>query len=295
MASPLSELIPGFTRYIGATRGMSAHTVLAYRTDLEEAERVWGPDRDAATLKRADIRAHLAALSERGLNPRSIGRHLAALRSFFRYLVKIEQVSANPARGVITPRCARNLPRYLTESETTGLLDGAFRDDVIGVRDRAILELFYSTGARLAEIAALDQDDPDPLSAVVRLLGKGSKERIVPLGRKAIATLETWLARRGELAKAGERALFVNARDGRRLSARGIRQVITAYLGHATPNGGSPHTLRHSFATHLLNHGADLRSVQELLGHASLSTTQRYTHVTVQRMCEQYRRAHPRA
>lgn len=291
---------------------MSAHTVLAYGADLDEAVAAWGDDREVASITRADVRSHLAALTGRGLNPRSVGRHLAALRAFFRWLIAVELVTSNPARGVITPRTARNLPRYLTEDETVNLLDGAFRSDAIGIRDRAILELFYGTGARLAEICALRTDDPDLDAGTVRLWGKGGKERIAPLGAPAIRALETWLSRRGELAASGrptasnkpsagqsdgarERSLFVNARDGRALTSRGLRLIITGHLRRAAPQGGSPHTLRHSFATHLLNRGADLRSVQELLGHASLSTTQRYTHVTIQRMREQYRRAHPRA
>ncbi len=317
MSATLSELVPAFTRHLAAGRGMSAHTVLAYGTDLDEAVAAWGGERDVSTITRADVRAHLAALTGRGLNPRSVGRHLAALRAFFRWLISVEIVASNPARGVITPRTARNLPRYLTEDETSRLLDGSFRADAIGVRDRAILELFYGTGARLAEICALRTDDPDLSAGTVRLWGKGNKERVAPLGAPAIRALEAWLARRGELAVAGgsdrgdkpvparaktaasgnarTNALFVNARDGRALTARGIRLIITGHLRRAAPQGGSPHTLRHSFATHLLNRGADLRSVQELLGHASLSTTQRYTHVTIQRMREQYRRAHPRA
>lgn len=295
MGACLSDLVPSFLVHLDDGRRMSPHTVRAYGRDLAEAVTHLGPDRNPTTVTRADIRAHIAALTGRGLDPRSVGRHLAALRAFFRWLVAIEQVGSNPARGVVTPRASRKLPRFLSEAETTSLLDGAFRDDAIGVRDRAVLELFYATGARLAEIAALRVGDPDLESGVVRLLGKGRKERIVPIGGAAARAVEAWQAKRGELAAARETALFVNARDGRAITSRGLRLVITAYLRRVSGRGGSPHTLRHSFATHLLDRGADLRSVQELLGHASLSTTQRYTHVSVQRMREQYSRAHPRA
>lgn len=295
MGASLAELVPSFLRHLESGRRMSAHTVRAYGTDLAEAVAGWGGDRDPGTITRAEIRAHVASLTGRGLDPRSVGRHLAALRAFFRWLTTIELVASNPARGVITPRTSRKLPRFLSEDETARLLDGNFREDAIGIRDRAILELFYATGARLAEIAALKIADPDLDAGVVRLWGKGNKERIAPIGKTAREALSAWRARRSELAAPREDALFVNARDGRAITTRGLRLVITAHLKRASPSGGSPHTLRHSFATHLLDRGADLRSVQELLGHASLSTTQRYTHVSVRRMREQYRRAHPRA
>ncbi len=295
MDRALGNCIARFLDHLARNRSASRHTVISYGADLAEAARGWGADRDVGTITRADVRAHLAALANRGLSPRSAGRHLASLRSFFRHTIREGLMAANPARGVITPRTSRDLPRFLSEDEMARLLDGTFRDDEMGRRDRAVLELFYSTGARISEIAALGVADIDLGGETVRLLGKGNKERVAPVGGSAGAALERWLEARGRLAAAGEKALFVNARDGRRLSVRGLRLVITGHLGRVTSSARNPHALRHSFATHLLDRGADLRSVQELLGHSSLSTTQRYTHVSVRRLKDLHRQAHPRA
>jgi tyrosine recombinase XerC len=295
MPASLSVLIGDFVRHMSRVRGFSVHTVRAYRRDLEDAAAFWSNDRDPASISRLDVRGYLAELSRRGLNPRSVGRRLAAIRSFYRYLMSEEIVPANPARGVVTPRAGKTLPKFLTEDEATSLLDGTFRADGLGTRDRALLELFYSTGARISEICALDLDDLDLNAESVRLFGKGSKERIVPVGAAARSALEGWMTERRAMAKRGERALFVNARDGSRLRVRGMRQVLTGHLKRASRTGTRPHAIRHSFATHLLDHGADLRSVQELLGHASLSTTQKYTHVSIRRLKELHTKAHPRA
>jgi len=272
---------------------MSPNTVRAYSRDLACAVEEWH-GRIPGTITRNDVRSHLAGLSSKELSPKSIARHLAALRSFFRYLMVFEVIKSNPTRGVIAPRCTKSLPQYLSESESALLLDGKFRLDVIGIRDKAILELFYSTGARIAEVVAIDLSDIDLEKGAVRLFGKGSKERMALLGTKARAALIRWFAVRSQVAKGGGEALFVNARDGRRLGARGMRFVVTPYLTTPTVTK-SPHALRHTFATHLLNRGADLRSVQEMLGHASLSTTQKYTHVTVERLKRLHQKAHPRA
>lgn len=290
----IKDCIPLFLGHLARGRGASPHTVEAYRGDLEDALKCWGSERSIGTIERSDVRRFLADLSSRGLGPRTLGRRLAALRSFFRYLIREEIVTVNPARGVMAPRTEKNLPRYLTEDEAGRLLDGEFRADPVGARDRAMLEIFYSTGARIAEIAALDLDDLDLEGESVRLLGKGSKERMALIGGEARASLDAWLSVRGELAARGERALFVNARDGRRLSIRGMRLVLSGHLHRVSPECAHPHAIRHSFATHLLNNGADLRSVQELLGHSSLSTTQRYTHVSIQRLKSQHKKAHPR-
>lgn len=295
MPLSLSIAIGDFVRHMTRVRGFSAHTVRAYRRDLEDAAAFWSNDREPATITRLDVRGYLAELSRRGLNPRSVGRRLAAIRSFYRYLITEDVVTTNPARGVVTPRAGKILPKFLTEIEAKSLLDGAFRADGIGARDRALLELFYSTGARISEICSLNIDDLDLSAESVRLFGKGSKERIVPVGKAARTALERWMNERGGMAKRGERALFVNARDGSRLRVRGMRQVLTGHLKRASRTGTRPHAIRHSFATHLLDHGADLRSVQELLGHASLSTTQKYTHVSIRRLKELHTKAHPRA
>lgn len=294
MAETLHSFVELFNRHMVDARTLSANTVEAYRRDLADAVQAIGPETPLAAVDRAVIRGYLARLSERGLSARSVGRHLAALRSFFRFAVQEGFTETNPARGVLAPRTSRPLPRFLSEREMSSLLDQAFADSPAGRRDRAILELFYSTGARLSEIAALDCAELDLSAGAIRVWGKGGKERLVMVGGPALAALAAWLEVRGKIAAGGEKALFVNHRDGRRLSTRGMRLIITRYLGR-TPTGGSPHTLRHTFATHLLDHGADLRTVQEMLGHASLNTTQIYTHVTVNRLKELHRKAHPRA
>jgi integrase/recombinase XerC len=294
MSANLRECIARFEERQTLRGSMSPNTRAAYGTDLRRAAARWG-EIAVTEIDRNLIRSHLAGLSAEGLDARSIGRHLASLRSFFRFLIREKILETNPARGVTAPRADRNLPHWLSEAELKTLLEGPFREGAIGARDRAIIELFYSTGARIAEIADLRVKDVEGEIETVRLLGKGAKERLAHLGAPARRAIDAWLLVRGELAAAGATALFVNARDGRRLTVRGLRLVITGLLRRVSPENAHPHALRHSFATHLLNRGADLRAVQELLGHASLSTTQRYTHISVARLKELHRRAHPRA
>jgi len=295
MSYELGKYIKNFIEHIEKNRNASPNTVIAYKNDLEAAALFFGKDKFVSEMTRSDIRSFMSSLSQNGLSPKSCGRHLASLRSFFRFLICEEIVNSNPARGVITPRSSKDLPRFISENDMKNLLDGAFRDDAIGIRDKAILELFYSTGARISEIASLNIDDIDMESEELRILGKGSKERIVPIGSAAKESLSKWISSRSKMIRHFERALFINARDGKKLSVRGMRLVISEYLARVNPSAKNPHAIRHSFATHMLDHGADLRAVQELLGHSSLATTQKYTHVSIKRIKDLYRGAHPRA
>ncbi|MDD4457401.1 MAG: tyrosine recombinase XerC, partial [Syntrophotalea acetylenica] len=238
------------------------------------------------------LRRYLARLHKRNCRT-TIGRKLSAIRSFFRYLVRQGALQVNPAETVATPRRERYLPKVLTVDEMFALIQAAASDEPLTVRDRAILELFYSSGLRVGELAALDVGHVDLAEGLVRVRGKGDKERIVPVGRMARQALDRYLVARG--APRQDHPLFLNYR-GERLSARSIERNLKKWLLHAgILKDASPHALRHSFATHLLDGGADLRAIQELLGHASLSTTQKYTQVSLDRLMDVYDRAHPRS
>jgi integrase/recombinase XerC len=244
------------------------------------------------------VRSYLASLRKEGLKKSSAGRHLSALRTFFAYLKREGNVSANPARGVATPKADSPLPRTLSVDEASSVVEARTGDDALSVRDRALLELLYATGLRVGELVALDLSDVDLSSRQVRTLGKGRKERIVPFGGKAASAMKAYLAARGTLGPKGARrkeAVFLNA-AGTRLTDRSVRRILDrALTDAAVARHVSPHALRHSFATHLLQAGADLRAIQELLGHASLSTTQKYTHLDAERLIEVYRKSHPKA
>jgi len=292
------------------------HTLRAYRTDLSQFARFlegWerGDEVDYRGLPGADVahipiaperitplavRAWTARMHEAGLSPVTIGRKLAALRSFGTFLCREQALDRNPARAVANPRVGAQLPTFLTESEAATLLD--FDDDSPeGIRDRAVLELLYATGLRASELTGLDLDRVDLRAGTVRTRGKGGKERVVPFGRPAARALERWLALRPQWqgAASDENAIFLTPR-GRRLGTDGLRRLLRSRLrDRGVSKHATPHALRHSFATHLLNSGADLRAIQELLGHASLSTTQRYTHLSTRHLQEVYRRSHPRA
>jgi integrase/recombinase XerC len=303
-----SDPFGGFIEHLRDAENASPQTVRGYRTDLREfaaflRRRGGGRMAPLASVDHRTVRAWLAALAGRGAARSTTARKLAALRSFFRYAVRRGLVRTNPASLVATPRQERRLPRALSEAEVESLLDSAFGDGPLDRRDRAILELLYATGARVAEVVGADLGDLDLAGGegMLRVLGKGRKERLAPIGSKAAAALRAWLpARRtlmtGAPARDADRdALFLNARGGR-LTDRSVRRILDRRLREAALRQRvSPHALRHSFATHLLNAGADLRSIQELLGHASLSTTQKYTAVSTRRLLEVYRRAHPRA
>jgi len=334
------EGLDAYLRSLEVEDSASGHTLKAYRTDLAHFSRffcAWldgretdyrgrapgarlrhgeaGADAiagrvDPRDIDTAAVRAWVARMHAAGLSPVTMGRKMAALRSFCAFLCRTEVLKTNPARVVRNPKTPQSLPRFLSEPEIESLLD-APDDSPLGLRDRAILELLYATGVRAGELTGLDIDRVDLVERTARVVGKGRKERIVPFGGKAIAALQAYLGvRQGWLASSNSRratfdpaqqaerrtpALFVTP-SGIRLSTDGLRKVLAQCLEKAAINKhATPHAIRHSFATHLLNAGADLRAIQELLGHASLATTQRYTHVSTAQLKAVYDSAHPRA
>jgi len=296
--------IGDFLDYLTYERNVSVNTVTAYRDDLESFVAFLCNDyftlgRDQLDLGKVDhltIRAYLAHLARRKLKRSSSARHLSSLRSFFKYLMREGVVEANPARMVATPKKEQQLPKVLQPADVALLLEQPDRSQTLGVRDQAWLELLYASGLRVSELVGIDLDDLELRAKLVKVRGKGSKERIVPFGATAEAALRAWLAIRPEIARdPEEEAVFVNYR-GQRITTRSIERLFDGYVrGAALRSGTSPHVMRHSFATHLLNAGADLRGIQELLGHASLSTTQKYTHLNDWQLIEVYKKAHPRA
>jgi integrase/recombinase XerC len=293
------DLVNRFLDHLRYEKGASPHTLRGYGRDLLDFADFLGQG-DAFDPARVDalaIRGFLGRLRERGASKATMARKLAAVRSFFKYLVRSRLIESSPAEGIRTPKQERRLPRFLDESEIGKLMEAPSEEDAFPRRDRALLETLYSTGLRVSELVALDLSDVDLRGGFVRARGKGRKERIVPIGSVAVAALAAYLeSERSALANgSGTQACFLN-RDGTRLSARSVRRTLDRYIARAgLPPRTSPHTLRHTFATHLLDRGADLRSVQELLGHESLATTQIYTHVTAERMRASYEQAHPRA
>ena len=303
----LARAIDGFEAYLSGERRFSPATIRAYRADLERFADFWEKEfahekADTTPITRVDtlaVRSHLAFLHRAKLSNRSLSRHLSTLRAFFRWICREGQLARNPAKGLPAPRVGRSLPRAMSLADTDSLLEapeeGAFPE-----RDRALFELLYAAGLRVSEAAGLDLEDVDFSSRLVRVTGKGSKERIVPFGEGAEEALRAYLparsARRRRQGSPGEgEPLFINARAGR-LTTRSMARLLKTRLRAAgLPTAISPHALRHTFATHLLSAGADLRAIQELLGHASLSTTQKYTHLDAARLRDVYRRAHPKA
>ena len=308
-------LISRFIEYLDSERNFSAHTVRSYHSDLLgycrflaaegptselSADELPAPDdfpphkemvRRILTAGPLEVRAMLAVLRNSGLSKSTIARKLAAIRSFYKFLVKIDKLEASPVSVVRTPRQDKRLPKCLDIQQVEALLAAPDTSTLLGARDRAIIETIYAAGLRVSELVALNIEDLDEFSEVVRIAGKGKKERLCPLGSMAIEAIGHYLRmRRGRSGP-----LFVN-KHGSRLSDRSVRRKLDKYLlATGIDPGVSPHTLRHSFATHMLNAGADLRSVQELLGHSSLSTTQIYTHLTTTRLKEVYDKAHPLA
>lgn len=301
--------IATFLEHLEKERDVSPHTVKAYARDLAELHEVLqrhlGTESlDWAKVDRLALRAWLAHLSRRGLSKRSSARALSAARSFFRFLHRNDLVESNPARAVSSPKLEKYLPGHLDRAQVETMLtaaatraqDGAFND----VRDLAILELFYSTGLRISELRGIDRRDIDLLAGAVKVRGKGRKERIVPVGGPAQRALREYERVRDQLiAKVGakaDRVAFFLSQRGARMSQKTLHNAVTGWLSQVDEGAGlSAHSLRHTFATHLLDGGADLRAVQELLGHASVSTTQIYTHTSVERLKQVYRGAHPRA
>jgi len=309
--TPLRAEIGEFLEYLDKERNDSPNTIKAYGRDLVQfqvfADEYYG-SADRWTWKSVDrlaLRSFMGDLGRRGLAKRSIARAVSVLRTFYRFLHIRYGIEANPARGVRSPKLERRLPAVLDRSQIEDLFahaealaaDGGFRPS----RDLAMLELFYATGMRLSELAGMDLPDLDVVSEQVKVRGKGRKERIVPFGSHAAKALRRYLGERDDLLVRSKgkhldrRAVFLSQR-GRRLSSRGVQDVVTRFLKQLEGGTGlKVHSLRHSFATHLLDAGADLRAVQELLGHASLSTTQVYTHTSVERLKKVYQKAHPRA
>jgi integrase/recombinase XerC len=288
--------LSGFLARLKNERRLSPHTIAAYNRDLNallgfcEREKI----ESLAALDSYQIRRFAAESHRRGLNARSVARRLSAVRTFLSYLVELGVVTANSAVHVQAPKPSRRLPATLDADQVASLL-AISGDDPLAIRDRAILELFYSSGLRLAELVGLNLGDVDAADRTVRVLGKGSKARVVPVGREALRALHDWLAVRAELAPHGELALFVS-RSGRRISPRSVQVRVNHWARRqGAPTRVHPHMLRHSFATHVLESSNNLRAVQEMLGHASLSTTQIYTHLDFQHLAHVYDQAHPRA
>lgn len=304
--------IDALIHHLATERNYSAHTVRAYLDDLaqfcaylEHGPRVFAeagekppPPRFAvlARAQRNDIRAFLAHVQSHGGTPRTAARKLASLRTAYRFFVHVERLADNPARTVRAPKLPRDLPDVLSIPEVTALIAAPDAATPLGARDAALLETLYASGIRAAELAGLRIGDVDLDEGAMRVLGKRNKERIAYLGKPAVAALRHYLAQRGELGGPAHDRLFVNARGGP-LTTRSVQRVVEKHVREALPmrRDVSPHTLRHTFATHLLDAGADLRVVQELLGHESLSSTQIYTHVSIDRLKQIYREAHPHA
>lgn len=297
-------LVAEFLEHLARERDRSPHTVAAYRRDLDAfqtfADGFYGGGWTVEAVDRLGVRGFLADFERRRLSRRSAARALSAVRAFYRYLQVHRGIVNGAARAARVPKVEKRLPSYLQRHETESLFDAAEAraraGGFVAVRDLAMAELFYSSGLRLSELAGADLKDLDLLSNQIRVRGKGRKERIVPVGRQAERAIRRYLEDRERVvaAPAGDRsALFVSER-GRRLSSRSVQRRIHSLYRAAGIGGQRVHSLRHTFATHLMDGGADLRAVQELLGHASLGTTQIYTHTSVERLKEVYRKAHPR-
>ncbi len=304
MSGTIRDTVAAFTEHLAAVRGLSTHTVTAYRKDVRQFA-AWVASRTGAEPRPSEIdhtvvRAFLGTLRQRGYASRTVARKLASLRAYFRWLYRSGRISEDPSWVLQSPRTTRHLPETLSRDEVFAALtppEGA--DPFTAARDVAILEFLYGTGVRLAELVGMDLTDLDRRDRTVRVRGKGRKERIVPFGGPAAEALDRWLdERRRRLTETGDEdpgALWLNRRGGR-LSGRSVQRMVRKTLAATSERGRvSPHTLRHTFATHLLDAGADLRAVQELLGHESLSTTQIYTHLTTERLKQAYRKAHPRS
>ncbi|MCM8792490.1 MAG: tyrosine recombinase XerC [Candidatus Omnitrophica bacterium] len=291
MTLDIQYYIDKFMRYLEIEKNYSFHTCLNYKLDLEEFKNFL----KGISLDNVDhlvLRKYLAELKQKNYKSSSLNRKLSCIRSFFKFLFREGYIQFNPASLISGPKQEKSLPAFLTEEEVIRLLEMVPSDKESSLRDKAILETFYSTGMRISELVGLDISDIDFISGTVKVKGKGKKERLLPIGDKALEAIHNYLNIR---SKREEEAVFLN-KFGKRITVRGVRNIVSKYVRLAALKGGvSPHTLRHSFATHLLERGADLRSVQELLGHTNISTTQIYTHLTTERLKQVYNHAHPRA
>ena len=288
----MNDYIEEFLRYLELEKGVSAHTLRAYRKDLTDfmAHVKTEPEK----IDMLDVRGFIAEQIRKGLNKTTVSRRLSSVRSFFKFLYREGYMKSNPAKLVSSPRLPKLLPKFLSVDDAFSLVEKPEGIGFAPARDRAILELLYSSGLRVGELAGLNVEDINVREALVKARGKGKKERIVPIGSKALDAIKTYLVER-ILLKSKEKAVFLN-RLGTRLTDRGVRRIVVKYARAIAITGSiGPHTLRHSFASHLLQGGADLRVIQELLGHVSLSTTQKYTHLDVAHLMDIYDKAHPMA
>ena len=290
----MKRYLDKFKDYLEKEKNYSPHTVRNYLSDLDGFSKISSTE-DPKAVDHLTVRKYLAYLREKSVSKRSIARKLSSLRTFFRFLERDGYVKANPVAIISTPKLDRKLPLFLDERSVLRLITAPDTKTLQGARDRAILETLYTAGLRVGELVGIDISDVDFISGVVKVLGKGRKERLAPLGDKAIDAIRGYLTYRDNKKQGDKEALFLN-KSGKRITDRSVRRIVTRYIKDlGVKEHISPHTLRHSFATHLLNRGADLRSVQELLGHKNLSTTQIYTHVTIERLKSVYDKAHPRA
>ncbi len=303
----MDDLIERYIQYLKYERNASPHTIRNYHSDLVQfRDFLAGEDKDAAVdvnaISALRIRAFLAHLFQKQEKKSSIARKLAAIRAFFKFLTRERLIAANPSEAISTPKLDKKLPRIMTEEEMNTFLDRVAKAAEGGepsvLRDRAIMEVLYASGLRVSELAGLDLRSVNFGDAFVLVRGKGDKERIVPFGSKAKAALEAYLPAREKLlreTRTGSPALFLNV-YGRRLTTRSVDRILKQYVRTYGPNVKvSPHSLRHAFASHLLAEGADLRAIQEMLGHKSLATTQKYTQVSIRQLMDVYDRTHPKA
>ena len=314
MDATLLRWIEKYLEYLRFQRNVSPHTIRNYTSDLQQfyqyltrtPEGESRPEPDLEQIDNLTIREFLGTLYQNRNKKSSVARKLASIRSFMKFLSVQKAIQSNPARNVVSPKQESRLPDYLAIDSVVGLIESPDTGTDLGKRDRAILELLYAAGIRVGEMVGLNIGDISLEEGLVRVVGKGSKERIVPFGRRAAESLECYLKVRGKLMKTksapqigtrrpdGE-AVFLNARGGR-LTSRSVWNIVDRYVGQLAQRlKVHPHTLRHTFATHMLNAGADLRTIQELLGHESLSTTQKYTHVSVEQLIRVYESCHPRS
>jgi integrase/recombinase XerC len=290
----LDRYVHKFINYLQIEKNASEHTITNYKIDLREfSESI--KDKPVEQITHLDVRLFLARMKEKNFARRSVARKMACIRSFFKFLYREGHIKANPSVSLSTPKLEKKLPLFLNVDDAAKLLESPDSSDDMGLRDKAILETLYSTGIRVSELVGLDKDDVDFISGVLKVRGKGRKERLVPIGDKALRVIKAYFEKIGVIDINEKKPVFIN-KSKRRVSDRAVRRIVHKYIHKTSLNENiSPHSLRHSFATHMLDRGADLRSVQELLGHANLSTTQIYTHVTTERLKSIYEKVHPRA
>jgi tyrosine recombinase XerC len=290
----MERFIGKFENYLRIEKNYSDHTLRCYISDLKELADFL-ENKDPKKITHLDLRRFLAKLRQKNPAKRTVVRKLAAIRSFFRFLFREKYIKTNPADSVFTPKLDKKLPEFLDAERIITLITAPAGETIAGLRDRAILEVLYSTGIRVSELVGLNQEDIDLISGAAKVRGKGKKERIALLGREAQHAIGDYLNKRQVAGSDTSKALFLN-KSKTRLTDRSVRRIIDKYIRQCSIEQKiSPHSIRHSFATHMLNNGADLRSIQELLGHKNLSTTQIYTHLGTRQIKEMYSKAHPRA